>query len=199
MNLSNLTIKQWKLAESLLKSDSHIVVEADKNLGGCIMDREIYIIKGILEHLGNKLVYKKLTKRQADQRMCVVRYQLNIFISKFKKVLSPAETKYLHEGFFKYQDKYPKFRMSAKVHKKPWKTRPIVCCAGTTLNCLSKWLDYWFQKLKTLIITYIKDSAQLLLKLKQVRQSLYNCWLFTADAKSMYTNIDTLHAIFQMA
>ena len=40
MTLSNLTIKQWNLAESLLKSDSHIVVEADKNLGGCIMDRE---------------------------------------------------------------------------------------------------------------------------------------------------------------
>ena len=90
LNLSNLTIKQWKLAESLLKSDSHIVVEADKNLGGCIMDRETYIIKGILEHLGNKLVYKKLTKRQADQRMCVVRYQLTIFISNFKKDLSPA-------------------------------------------------------------------------------------------------------------
>ena len=67
MTLSNLTIKQWKLAESLLKSDSHIVVEADKNIGGCIMDRESYIIKGILEHLGNKEVYKNLTKLQADQ------------------------------------------------------------------------------------------------------------------------------------
>ena len=72
MILSNLTIKQWNLAESLLKSDSHIVVEADKNLGGCIMDRETYIMKGILEHLGNKEVYKRLTNLQADQKMNIV-------------------------------------------------------------------------------------------------------------------------------
>ena len=195
MNLSNLTIKQWKLAKSLLKSDSHIVVEADKNLGGCIMNRETYIIQGIQEHLGNKQVYKKLTKLQADQKMSIVRYKFNIFLSKFKKDLNPAERHYLHEGLYKYQDKYPIFRMSAKVRKSPWKLRPIVCCAGTTLNCLSRWLDYWFQKLKPLLSTYIKDSAQLLSELKQVKQLLNNCWLFTADAKSMYTNIDTKHAI----
>ena len=52
LSLFNLTIERWKLAERLLRSDSHIVIEADKNLGGCIMDRETYIIQGILEHLG---------------------------------------------------------------------------------------------------------------------------------------------------
>ena len=43
LSVSNLTIKQWQLAEHLLKSDDQIVVEADKNLGCCILDRETYI------------------------------------------------------------------------------------------------------------------------------------------------------------
>ena len=85
--------------------------------------------------------------------------KINLFLSKYKKVLSLAETTYLNEGLFKYKDKFPKFRMSAKIHKSPWKLRPIVCCAGTVLNCLSRWLDYRFQKLKPNITTYIKDSA----------------------------------------
>ena len=48
------------MAKHLLRSDSHIVVDTDKNLGGCIMERETYIVKGILKHLGNNEVHQKL-------------------------------------------------------------------------------------------------------------------------------------------
>ena len=72
---------------------------------------------------------------------------------------------------------------------------PIVCCAGTALNNLSRWLDYWLQKLKPQIKTYIRDSSDLLLRLKELGQLPPGAKLFTADAKSMYTNIDTDHAI----
>ena len=68
LSLFNLTIEQWKLAKRLLRSDSHVVIETDKNLGGCIMDRETYIVQGILEHLGNKEVYQKLTKEEANKK-----------------------------------------------------------------------------------------------------------------------------------
>ena len=118
-----------------------------------------------------------------------------MFISKHQESLSPAEWAFIHDGLEAYKDKYPKFRMSAKVHKTPWKLRPIVCCAGTTLNCLNRWLDYWFQKLKPVIPTYIKDSQQLLLKLKALKYLPKHALLFTADATSMYTNIDTPHAL----
>jgi len=88
--------------------------------------------------------------------------------------------------------------MTIKVHKKPWKTRPIVCCVGTLGNYLSRWLDYWFQKLRPLVSSYIKNSAQLLAKLKRLQRRGRlppDVWLFIADARSMYTNIDTEHAI----
>ena len=63
------------------------------------------------------------------------------------------------------------------------------------MNCVSKWLDYWLQQLKPLISTYIKDSAQLLARIELLGKLVPNSWLFTADATSMYTNIDTQHAI----
>ena len=73
--------------------------------------------------------------------------------------------------------------------------RPIVCCSGTLLNCISRWLDYYLQILKPFINSYIKDSSQLLERPRELGLLTPNCYLFTADADSMYTNIDTKHAL----
>ena len=76
--------------------------------------------------------------------------------------------------------------------------RPTVCCCGTLLNYLSRWLDYWFRKLRPLIPSYIKNSSQLLSRLRHLQQNKQlppNVWVVTADAKSMYTNIDTAHSL----
>ena len=84
--------------------------------------------------------------------------------------------------------------MTAKVHKTPYKMRPIVCCAGTFMNCWSKWLDYWLQKIKSKVPTYVKDSQQILDETQQLKIPP-GALLFAADAHSMYNNIDTEHAI----
>jgi hypothetical protein len=84
--------------------------------------------------------------------------------------------------------------MTAKVHKTPWKMRPIVCCVGTLMNAWSKWLDYQLQTLKYLVPTYVKDSQHVLDEIA----TLFippNARLFTTDADAMYNNIDTDHAI----
>jgi len=84
--------------------------------------------------------------------------------------------------------------MTANVIKKLWKMRPIVCCAGSMMNSWSKWLDYWLQKLKHLIPTYIKDSQQVLDEIKTSNLPP-NAKLFTCDANSIYNNIDIKHTI----
>jgi len=193
--LSNLTSSQWGLIDYFKDNNDHIVIEADKNLGGCLLDRPVYITRGIEEHLGNTSVYRKLTKSQAIQLNFNLRYRVNIWISKWQDIITPAEHTYIHESIFKYPKKIARFRMSLKAHKTPWKMRPIVCCAGTFINCLSRWLDHWFQKLRHLIPTYIKDSSQLLGKLADLGELPPTARLFTADAVSMYTNIDPDHAI----
>ena len=120
---------------------------------------------------------------------------MGIFVSKCRTHLSPAETDYLYKSMLRFPDKLARFRMSLKAHKNPWKMRPIVCCAGTFINCLSKWLDYWLQQLKPLLTCYIKNSSQLLNNLSNLGTLPPNARLFTADAVSMYTNIDTDNAI----
>ena len=62
------------------------------------------------------------------------------------------------------------------------------------MNDWSKWLDYWLQKLKPNIPTYVKDSQSVLNDLKKIKLPP-NAKLFTADATAMYNNIDTEHAI----
>lgn len=85
--------------------------------------------------------------------------------------------------------------MTLKVHKDPVKLRPIVRCAGTFMNCLSKWLDYHLQRLKIFVPSYIKDSGTLLERLKSLGHLPSTARLFVADAQSMYTNISTPHAL----
>ena len=64
------------------------------------------------------------------------------------------------------------------------------------MNDWSKWLDYQLQKLKPFVKTYLKDSQQVTDELKTIPTPLpLNAQLFTADANSMYDNIDTEHAI----
>ncbi|KAL7527930.1 hypothetical protein ACHAWF_002366 [Thalassiosira exigua] len=72
--------------------------------------------------------------------------------------------------------------MSLKAHKTPYKMRPIICCADTYANFLSKWIDYWLQKLKCFVLTYIKNSTSLLGQLDQLEDLSSNAKIFTADA-----------------
>ena len=87
------------------------------------------------------------------------------------------------------------FQMLRRRHQNPWKMRPIVCCLGTLINYLSRWLNHWLQKLKPLLPTYIKNSTQLLQWFQDLGVLPHIAKIFTANANSMYTTIGTNHAI----
>ena len=108
--------------------------------------------------------------------------------------LSEAKYIYLNRAY-KETNQLGRFRMTSKVHKNPVKMRPVVCCAGTRMNHLSKWLDFQLQRLKPFVPTYLRDSHDLLARLRNLDGLPSNARLFTADAVSMYTNIDTDHAL----
>ena len=73
--------------------------------------------------------------------------------------------------------------------------RPIVSCCGTCLNNLSRWLDHHFQKLKPFVRSYVRNNGDLLDLLFSLDDLPPGARLFTSDAVSMYTNIDTAHVI----
>ncbi|KAL7515981.1 hypothetical protein ACHAWF_000020 [Thalassiosira exigua] len=120
----------------------------------------------------------------------MLQYQVIAWLSHHKdSSLSQPEWTYLHEAIHWYPDKLICFRMALKAHKTPYKI---------FINCLSKWIDHWLQKLKHLVPTYIKDSTSLLDYLNGLDDLPPNAKLFMTDAVLMYTNIDTDHAIKMM-
>ena len=207
-SLSNVTPNQGKLFEMMKNNDDMIIIEADKNLGAVIMKRDNYIRQGIEEHLSNALVYERLTENQVSMEQTRLRYLLAEFKGKHRPLqpnenpatssstgeLTEADYIYLTRAFGQ-DDRLARFRMTLKVHKNPAKMRPIVCCAGTRMNHVSKWLDFQLQRLKPFVPSYLKDSHDLLSKLRNIGGLPPTARLFTADAVSMYTNIDTDHAI----
>jgi hypothetical protein len=84
-----------------------------------------------------------------------------------------------------------------KIHKTPMATRPIVTIKGSSTSGLGTWLDQQLQPigLQHKLPTYLKSSFALTELLKRLPDLPPDALLFTADAISMYTNIDTYHAL----
>ena len=47
--------------------DKYIILLADKNLGPCVINREIYIRKCLTQHLSDKSTYERISKDIAFQ------------------------------------------------------------------------------------------------------------------------------------
>ena len=69
--------------KSLKDHDNYIVVEGDKNLGPCILERSRYILKSFKEHLGNARNYKQLSAQAVSGRQVGLRYLLQQWIGRF--------------------------------------------------------------------------------------------------------------------
>ena len=82
-----------------------------------------------------------------------------------------------------------------KVHKHPFKTRPVTGTGGSLLAGILKWLDVQLQPLLKYLPSYFSDWEELLHDLELLGTLPKGAKLFTADARSMYTEIDTAHGI----
>ena len=91
ISLSNLTPYQWDLCNFLRKNNLYIVIEADKNLGGCILKLSLYTTRGITEHLSNTSVYRRLLKKRALQLNHILRYKAGIWLDKHQDAIYEGE------------------------------------------------------------------------------------------------------------
>jgi hypothetical protein len=74
--------------------------------------------------------------------------------------------------------------------KKPVPFRPVISQCGSLGAIISTYIDFELQKLTKYVPSYIKNSSHLLDELDKLPTLPPNACLFTADATSMYTNID---------
>ena len=112
-----------------------------------------------------------------------------------KKIPSKDDAAYLrHHTANNARDPHEYFYLLYKVHKKAKATRPVCSDCGSLTYPLSKWVDLMLQPVAQLMPSYIKD----LFSFKSLSEEITlprGSLLWTADAVSMYTNIDTHDAL----
>jgi hypothetical protein len=187
-NLSNLTPLQTQVLNSLKKNPNIIIKPTDKNLGTAAMDLTKYIQQILQEHLLTK-DYRQLTKDSACNEMEKIKCYLKSMISANRNLLPKAELIYFQRSF-QLQHRLPIFYGLPKVHKNPISLRSVVSNTNSFLAIFSVWLDHIMKDLLPLVRSHIKNSTTLISQLKQLPLPA-GAKIFTADAVSMYTNIDT--------
>ena len=195
---SNLTRTQTETINKLQQNPHTITLLTDKNLGPVIMDRQEYINRVFTDHLLDTNTYKRLSKEEAEKILADIleylQYTFENPSSSVQNSLSNQDIRYFSRALHETNYRIPTFYGLIKIHKQPWKIRPVVSCCGSLLARLSTWVDFHLQKLKKFIPSYIKDSEDLQRQLTSLRIPP-NTRIFTCDAISMYTNIDVDHSI----
>jgi hypothetical protein len=189
---TNLTYLQQQHLKFLRNNQQFIILDADKNLGPCIMERDTYINLLLQEHLQNpNNTYSLLSEEDAFNNLQNTRLQFNAIFKKHEKSILPVE-KLFFACTMNNPTRIPQFYGLPKIHKNksPMPSRPVISQCGSYSAIISTYIDYKLQQLTPSIPSYIKNSASLLNKLDKLKSLPPNCKLFTSDATSMYTNID---------
>jgi hypothetical protein len=192
----NLTKHHRHALEYLRSQTEFIVTHCDKNLGPAIIERDKYVALAIRDHLSDTTTYQRLLPAEAEVAIESNKSLLKEWLRFHSTELSDQE-----HGFIEYHSKrvidpLPYFYLLMKVHKEPLKTRPIVSFSGSLFHSLGVWVDTHLQAVAKTFATYLQSSFDLKTDLDTLLANLPpNCRLFTADATSMYTNIDTDAAI----
>ena len=194
----NLSRVQYKTLLELKNNKNIIILLADKNLGPVVMDRNTYIQRVLTDHLSDETTYLQLQPTAAEYHLSEIKDQLKSLLSSqsttAQSSLSTEELTYFDRVFSTHSHRIPTFYGLIKIHKTPYKIRPVVSCCGSLLATVSTWLDFHLQSLRPFLPAFIKDSAEFQQQL-QLTPIPSKTNLFTCDAISMYTNIDVSHSI----
>jgi len=98
--VSNLRPSQYKTIKKLQNNNDIIVIEADKNLGLVLYDREEYMERAISEHLGNEDVYERIDPQRAMNMKTTTALKVRTWIQKWyrKGQLNDTEKNWLWDA-----------------------------------------------------------------------------------------------------
>jgi hypothetical protein len=198
----NLLDSQSLAIRTLRASQLH-VFKTDKNLGPAVIERSEYIRRALVDHLYDQYTYRQLTKDEALSLISTIELQLLDFERvhfppwlTHRDAISKAHYKFLRRSRIQGSTQpFGHFYLLAKIHKSPCKTRPIISCSGSLLHGLGRWVDNELQRICKHLPFALQSSAVLVQELLELGPLPLAARFFTCDASSMYTNIDTEHAL----
>jgi len=187
----------------LKQHQEFIILPTDKNLGPAILNRKDYIRKVLNEHLLTP-AYTQLQTHLANNRIVDTQNNRLKIYNDQKHLLSKAETTFFSRNI-KENHRTPIFYGLPKVYKSPWTLRPVVSCINSFPSIFSTWINFKMKELIQLNLfpSCTKDSTEFLNNTKDLI-ILLSAKIYTADASSMYTNIDfttgiqAMETLFQM-
>jgi hypothetical protein len=191
---SNINKNDIREYNKLLYDHDTLVILADKNLGYAVVTKPWYIQR-CLDHL-NSQSYVKVTEdyHKGLEGKSTIKYltdSLTNLVLEYQDHLSIDEIKWILQ---KPIDEWEpmKFYITAKVHKKPVKGRPIVPSMTWMTFHLSEWLANQLNPLIPATEWVLKDSYDLLDAFKQLNLTALPCAtrIASADVDALYPSMD---------
>ena len=187
---SNISSHQRNLLRQIKTNKLITILSADKGLGPVGIDTKQYIEWG-LRHLTDSTTYTILSETTARLAATQLYHTIHDWTLRHHKTIGSDNVKYIRRHTEKAQaDPFGYFYLLAKLHKTPTSTRPVCSDCASLPHSIGKWVDRQLQPIVQAQTYYFKNSFDL----KQLLDPMTlppNACLFTYDAVSMYTNIDT--------
>ena len=169
------------------------------------MPQPDYIRQMLHGHLLNTDYYQLLSEADKNSRITTQTDELLNLLSHHRDELPQPHQDYFDRSIklLDSQDKrIPQIYGCPKVHKRDYidnpLNRPILTCVATLPQVYSTYIDYWMKKIvQTLLPSYVKNADTLIDELKKhfTRKLPPGARLFSIDAISMYSNIDSVHGL----
>ena len=191
---SNISHHQRALLRQIKSNKNITILTADKGLGPVGVDTTQYIAWG-LKHLTDATTYTILTSDDADAAASQLYHTIHDWTLRHHRTLGSDVVRFIRRHIESARsDPFGYFYLLAKLHKTPTSTRPVCSDCASLPHAIGKWVDQQLQPVVKSQTYYFKNSFELK-KLLDVLTLPPNACLFTYDAVSMYTNIDTNQCI----
>ena len=201
----NVSKHQIDVMKSFKKERRFIATDSDKGLGATVLELEQATRKANQEHLNNRNNYEKLSPEEAAAQNQTNFDQICAHFTDNTE-LPTEERDFFRNKLWGKRDsndimhpkedlELPYFYILPKLHKTPWKSRPVESGVNSIIEPLSIWIDNKLQQVIHLCPACLKDSWHFLNIIQNARRMEPDTVLLTCDAKAMYANIPTQHAL----
>lgn len=172
---------------SFIESNDILMKITDKNLGVAAMNRTWYIhqCERLLEDASTydlvDQAYVEWIRQEAFNRIVSIVNQSQFGKQPSEFLLSSDEEKAI-----------PEFHGIPKVHKSPWKIRPIIPNHSWVTRKASEVSDYVLRTFHKKWFPWVVDSTRDVIKLVEATtiSKTEDVWIVTGDVESFYTNVD---------
>jgi len=172
----------------LNKNVNVIINDTDKNVGPACAEKTD-VIKECRRQLYDKEAYNILTQEEAEQLIRVIKQRLSNIVNKHT-IRGNCSNKGSGISTFKFEQIQNSsfFYIIWKILKNPIVDRPIVAGYKWILTPASIFVGYYLKDFCNKFDTILRDSFSLVKHLEK-EQFTSDCFLFSVDLKSLYTNI----------